>query len=162
MVFTQKYTIISPIEIIAEGQEFASNDWPLHTTIADTFAINSINEDFISLMRTVALGRNIKIAAKELSYFGKSADIEVMLLQSSDELYRLHSDIVDMLLSCGASFNDPQYTKSGFVGHVTQQPRKRMSTGEEISLHSIALIDMFPDENPNNRRVIKVINFREE
>lgn len=159
MAFTQKYTIISPIERVVEGQTFESINWPLHTTIADTFAVNSIDDDLILQIHSVVVGRNINIKAMELSHFGKNADVEVMLLKTSPELYKLHSDVTDLLLSRGATFNDPQYTKSGFIGHVTQQVTRRMGENEQVSLNSVALIDMFPGEDPNKRRVVKVINF---
>lgn len=161
MVFTQKYTIISPIEQVAEGQVFESIDWPLHTTVADTFAVNAIDDDLISQIQRLVRGRTLTVLGGESAYFGKNADIEVMLLQASPELHTLHSNLVDLLLSRGAIFNDPQYTKAGFIGHVTQQATKRLAVNEQVRLDAVAIIDMFPRENPNKRRVIKIIHFQE-
>jgi len=38
--FTQKYTIIQLFKDIPEGTQFSASNWPLHVTIADTFAID--------------------------------------------------------------------------------------------------------------------------
>lgn len=38
--FTQKYTIVELFEDVPEGTQFLANSWPLHATIADTFAID--------------------------------------------------------------------------------------------------------------------------
>lgn len=159
MVFTQKYTIISPIEQLAEGQVFESIHWPLHATIADTFAVNVIDDDLISQIQRLVRGRTLTVLGGNSAYFGKNADVEVMILQDAPELHALHSDLVDLLLSRGAIFTDPQYTKAGFIGHVTQQATKRLAVNEQVRLDVVAIIDMFPDENPSKRRVIKVINF---
>jgi len=159
MSFTQKYTIVSPIEQVIEGQVFESTHWPLHTTIADTFAVDAIDEDLISQIRRRVKGRTFNVSGEELAYFGKNADVEVVLLRDSPELYTLHSDLADLLLDRGAIFNDPQYTKGGFIGHVTQQATKRLAVNERVRLDAVAIIDMFPAGNPNKRRVMKVINF---
>ena len=158
-MFTQKYTIICPIERLAEGQLFESTHWPLHTTIADTFAVNAMDEDFISQIQRLVKGQTFAVVGKELAYFGKNAAVEVMILQYSPELYTLHSDLIDLLLEKGAIFNDPQYTKDGFIGHVTRQESKRLDVDERAEFSAVAIIDMFPERNANKRRVIKVINF---
>ena len=85
-----------------------------------------------------------------------------MLLYTSDQLYRLHSEVVDALLARGAVFNDSQYTKDGFIGHITQQKDKRINVDQEVLLNSIALIDMFPGGDPYKRKVLKIIHFSEE
>ena len=159
MSFTQKYTIISPTGQVIEGQVFESTNWPLHTTIADTFAVDAIDEELISQIGRRVKGRNLTVAGKESAYFGKNADIEVMLLLDSPELYSLHSDLADLLLERGAIFNDSQYTKGGFIGHVAQQETKRLAVNERVHLDAVAIIDMFPKGNPYKRRVMKVINF---
>ncbi|GEM_PF-4640745 len=38
--FTQKYTIVQFFDDIAEGYKYSSDDWPLHSTVVDTFAID--------------------------------------------------------------------------------------------------------------------------
>ena len=162
MAFTQKYAIISPIDPIQEGQIFGSNNWPLHTTLADTFAINSIDNDLFTQLRSIAKNRTVTITGYADSYFGKLRETKVMLLKPTKELIDFHSDIIDLLIEKGAVFNDSQYTKAGFIGHVTQQSHRTMQINDTAQLNSIAIIDMFPDKNPYKRRVIKLINFSKD
>ena len=48
--FAQKYTIVQFFEDIEEDYVYASNRWPLHSTVVDTFAIKwSIDEMAVKL-----------------------------------------------------------------------------------------------------------------
>ena len=38
--FSQKYVLIQLLEEVSEGQQFSANDWPLHSTVVDVFAID--------------------------------------------------------------------------------------------------------------------------
>lgn len=158
MVFTQKYAIISPLELLREGQIFESYKWPLHVTLADTFALDSIQEDFATQLSKSVEGHLVKIRGERIAYFGKEKEVEVVLLHPSKKLTDLHYSIVDLLLDKGASFNDPQYIKSGYVGHVTKQKEGHFNIGDSRELALLALIDMFPDGDPYLRKVIKIIN----
>lgn len=162
MTFTQKYAIISPIDSIKESQLFDADNWPLHTTLADTFAIDSIDNDLLMQLKSIIKNRTVVITGRADSYFGKQNETRVMLLEPSRELVSLHSDIIDLLTEKGAIFNDLQYTKDGFIGHVTQQAHGTMQIGDTVRLSSIALVDMFPNTNPYQRKVIKLINFSED
>jgi len=161
MLFTQKYAIISPLESLSEGQVFESSNWPLHVTLADTFAIDSIQGEFISqLSKSVECGP-INIQGERTTYFGIENEIKVMLLHPSKELINLHYSIANFLLGNGAIFNDPQYTKSGYIGHVTKQKSQHFNVNESRELKTLALIDMFPGGDPYSRKVIKIINMNE-
>ena len=161
MAFTQKYTIISPVQPLQEGLTFNSDNWPLHVTLADTFAINAINDELLLQLRDISKGRAQVVKAEVAAWFGQAGEVEVMLLEASDELLQLHTGVVDLLLGKGAIFNDPQYIKSGFIGHVTQQTSRRVEVGESLAFDSLALIDMFPDGDASRRRVMNVISFKE-
>lgn len=51
--FTQKYAIVQFFEDIEEGYVYSSNNWPLHSTVVDTFAIKwSIDEMVVKLTET--------------------------------------------------------------------------------------------------------------
>jgi hypothetical protein len=162
MIFTQKYAIISPIDSIQEGDIFDSNNWPFHTTLADTFAINLLDDDLFKQLGSIAKNRKVVITGHADYHFGKQNETRVMLLKPTKELIDFHSDIIDILIEKGAIFNDPQYTKAGFIGHVTQQAHRTIQIDDTVKLSSIALIDMFPDKNPYKRRVIKLINFSKD
>ena len=157
MNFTQKYAIISPLRPITEGMAFKSTDWPLHVTLADTFAVNLVDDNLMSQLNTVTASSDVTVKGGETTYFGKEKEVEVMLLIPSKELTALHYKIVDILLDHGAIFNDPHYTKEGFIGHVTKQKAESLKMGEVKQLNSIALIDMFPDGDPYLRKVLNII-----
>lgn len=57
--FTQKYAIIQLFEDMPVGTEFPSSNWPLHITIADTFAIDwdtlTMTERLTELLKTMNL-----------------------------------------------------------------------------------------------------------
>jgi len=100
----------------------------------------------------------VKISGERTAYFGRKKEVEVTLLHLSKDLVELHYVVVGLLLDKGASFNDPQYTKSGYIGHVTKQKSGYLNVRESRELNSLALIDMFPGGNPYLREVIKIID----
>ena len=161
MAFSQKYTLVSPIEPITTGDTFNSHEWPLHVTIADTFAIEAIDGIMEESLNRAKAQHAFKVSGEKTTYFGSDKSVEVLLLRTSDQLYQLHSEVVDVLLTHGATFNDPQYTKDGFIGHITQQKDNRINVDQEVLLDSIALIDMFPGGDPYERKVLKIIHFGE-
>lgn len=71
-MFTQKYTIISPIEQVVEGQVFESINWPLHSTIADTFAVDAIDDGLISRIQRLVRGRSITMLGGESGKFSSN------------------------------------------------------------------------------------------
>lgn len=133
----------------------------MHVTLADTFAIDSVQADLISQLSISTRDYRMKIRGERTAHFGKEKEIEVTILYPSRELTELHYIIADLLLNKGASFNDPQYIKSGFVGHVTKQKERALDIESESELSSLALIDMFPGGDPYARKVIKIINMKE-
>jgi len=53
--------------------------------------------------------------------------------------------------------NDPQLAREGFLSHATVQKHARLNKGDRVTFNALTLIDMFPDENPYQRRVVKTI-----
>lgn len=154
--FTQKYAIISPIVAVHEGDTFASSGWPLHVTLADTFAVDWDRNDLMQNLRTLfATAKSIPITAMEDTYFGDSQQTQVTLLQPNDQLCRLHNELIKLLESSGAVFNDPQFTKEGFRPHATVQAHTRLYTGQHIQLTNIAIVDMFPGNDAYQRRILQ-------
>jgi hypothetical protein len=60
---TQKYAIIQLFEDVPEGAHFSASSWPLHATIADTFAIDwdapTMIEKLAELLSTLAPASSI-------------------------------------------------------------------------------------------------------
>lgn len=158
--FTQKYTIVHLLKDLPSGHEYSMKDWPLHVTLADVFAINGKWSDLFD-----DLGRSLnqettffsKVIVNDL--FGENRSVRVKLLENTKELQNLHEKIVDVLERHGVEFNSPQYTRAGFKPHSTDQIEGSVQIGDVVEFGSITLIDMFPNENPYQRRILGTIRF---
>lgn len=161
-MFTQKYAIIAPLEALEEGAEFPSSGWPLHITLADTFALKRQDTDFDSKFRTLlAQQKPVTAIVGEDELFGPEKQTRVALLIPNQELKALHYSIVNLLKQAGAIFNNPEYNEDGFRPHSTVQPRTRLNKGEQITIDSLCLIDMFPDDDPYQRKVLTKIKLHQ-
>ena len=65
MAFSQKYTLVSPIEPMTAGDTFNSHEWPLHVTIADTFAIEAIDSIVEKLLNITEAQHAFKISGEK-------------------------------------------------------------------------------------------------
>ena len=106
--FSQKYTIIALLEDKEEGFEYASSNWPLHVTIADTFAVERADSDLDNkLSNLVSKKKPVTGIADHDEFFGAAQDVQVTIIDMGDELVALHYDVIGLLKSCGAVPNDP-------------------------------------------------------
>lgn len=155
--FTQKYTIISLLEDVEEGYEYPSNKWPLHITLADTFAIDGdINELIEKLTELAKTIKPVSCIASHDEYFGPEQQTQVAILDMSKDLVALHYEVVELLKKAGVKFNDPQYTESGFRAHSTVQPHARINIGETVMIKNLALVDMLPNKDPYQRKILRL------
>lgn len=156
--FTQKYTIICLLEDKEEGYEYPSSRWPLHVTLADVFSVEWDINRFIEEL--VELAKKLKPLSAKVShdeYFGPDKQVRVAVFDMSKELRALHSEIVALLKETGVKFNDPQFTEDGFYSHSTVQPHARVKVGETVRFNNITLVDMFPNEDARQRKILKII-----
>lgn len=152
MRYSQKYCLVSFLEPVIDGTEFAMTEWPLHVTLADAFAINLFETGIES--KLVKLFKDFSVMSTRAKNEAVLGTTQVVLLEKSRELLRLHNSIIDILASEGAKFNTPEFTKEGFLPHCTIQKNVRLRIGDEVMLGAVALIDMFPDKNWRQRKVI--------
>jgi len=156
--FTQKYTIIQLFKDIPEGTQFSASNWPLHVTIADTFAIDWDVPTMVEKLTQLLSSRTSATSVVENDrFFGDQRQVRVALLKKTDDLVKLHQDVIKVLERGGWKPNDPQFAKEGFLPHSTVQKHTRLNKGDEVIFNALTIIDMFPDENPYQRRVIKTI-----
>jgi hypothetical protein len=156
--FTQKYTIIQLFEDLPEGTQFSSSSWPLHSTIVDTFAIDwDISTMVKKLEELLSAHEQAKSVAEESEFFGPEKEIQVVLLQKTNDLVKLHGDVVDLLEMGGLKLNDPQFARKGFLPHSTAQKHARLNKGDTVIFDALTLIDMFPNEDPCQRKALKTI-----
>jgi len=156
--FTQKYTIIQLFEDVPEGTQFSASSWPLHATIADTFAIDwdvpTMIEKLTQLLSSHASATSV---VEDDRFFGDQGQVQVALLRKTDDLAKLHQDVIEVLEQGGWKPNNPQFAKEGFLPHSTVQKHARLSKGDEVTFNALTIVDMFPDEDPYQRKVITTI-----
>jgi hypothetical protein len=156
--FTQKYALIQLFEDTPEGADFSSDHWPLHSTIADTFAIDlDVSTIIDKLSELLGKHGSVTTIATEKKYFGPEKQTQVILLDMNKDLIGLHYDVVALLEQGGAEFNDPQFTKAGFIAHSTVQPHAQLYEGDVVLFNALSIIDMFPNEDPYQRKILKTI-----
>lgn len=156
--FTQKYTIVQFFDDVAEGYEYSSDSWPLHSTIVDTFAIDwSVDEMASRLKDALKNHATADSVAEDDRFFGDQGQVQVVLLNRSDSLVELHQDVLTALEDGGLKLNDPQFARDGFLPHATVQKHARLNKGDKVQFTALSIVDMFPDEDPYKRKVLKTI-----
>lgn len=141
--------ILQPVD---EGSSFHMTEWPLHITLADVFAVDLT----IELIRDIQEYINMRpIATTYVKAEGKLGTTEVWLLENTPNLYTIHSTLVDILEKHGAIFNTPEFTHSGFIPHITKHSTVDIKIGDKVGVDVVSLIDMFPDQNWQMRKVLK-------
>lgn len=154
--FTQKYTIIQLFEDRSEGYEYPMTNWPIHSTVVDTFAIDwdiaTLCSKLSKHLKTVS-GANTVVESDE--FFGENGQIRVALLEKTESLVKLHYSLIELLSGGGLVLNNPEYSKEGFLPHSTVQPHGRVNKGEHLEFNKLSIIDMFPEQDATQRKIIK-------
>jgi hypothetical protein len=159
--FTQKYTIVQLFENMSQGVQFPANSWPLHATIADTFAIDWDVPTMVEKLTQLLKGyEQVVSVAEEDRLFGESGQVQVVILRKTDSLVKLHCDVIELLEQGNWKPNDPQFARDGFLPHSTVQKHARLHKGDKVTFNALTIIDMFPDGDPYQRKVIKTIKIR--
>lgn len=83
--------------------------------------------------------------------------VQVALLKKTDDLVKLHYDVIECLTQGGWRPNDPQFARDGFMPHSTVQKHARLNKGDEVTFNALTIIDMFPGSDPYQRKVIKTV-----
>lgn len=152
MQYSQKYSLVSFTNPLPIDFEFPMSEWPLHITLADVFAIDLENSGIISKLATFLADQPaLRVQATQESKLGDAA---VVLVEKSVELNSLHMHIIDLLEENGASFNTPEFNRTGFTPHTTIQDGDRPATGDIFTVSSLSLIDMFPGGDWQQRKVL--------
>jgi hypothetical protein len=149
MPYSQKYCLVHFVDLVDKEYQFDMSDWPVHITIADVFAIDTNIEPRLSHL--CSKSTPFTITATDDLLLG---EMPVMLFDESPELLQLHMRLVSLLEANGVKFNHPEFTKAGFIAHSTIQRGRRLHSGDQINVDSLSLIDMFPDSDWQQRKVI--------
>lgn len=154
----QKYVLVKFLEDITEGTEFLASKWPLHVTLASNFAVDWEGVDLSNkLAELLTKQEPVKTVAGDDEYFGPSRQIRVTTLEMTPELRSMHDSIVSLLESVGAVFDEPRYIKEGYRAHATVQLNARLRKGDAVTIDELTLVDMFPHDDIDQRKVLKTI-----
>jgi hypothetical protein len=154
-VFTQKYAIVQLLEPMPVGAQFSSDNWPLHSTIVDTFAIDWDAAKMAKQLEILLAPHTPAYSIVEGdTFFGQELQTHVMLLQKTESLTGLHEDVIALLEQGGLVLNDPQFAREGFLPHSTIQKHARLHKGDGVSFTALTIIDMFPENDPYLREVL--------
>lgn len=156
--FIQKYAIVQLFEDMPVGTQFAATNWPLHSTIADTFAIDwdiaTMVEKLAELLKNHSRATSV---TGDDRFFGDNGQVQAALLQKTDSLAKLHYDVIELLEKGGWKPNDPQFANEGFLPHSTVQLHSRLSKGQKVSFNALSIVDFFPDGDPYQRKLLATI-----
>lgn len=158
MKYSQKYTLVAFLKPIEVGAEFAMVDWPLHMTLADVFAIGLDTTIEQNLTDLLAKKSPISLSVGEDATLGTT---KVSLINKNSELQNLHDEIVDLLELNGVEFNTPEFTRKGFLPHSTIQKSGRLNAGDEFEITSVSFVDMFPEGEWQQRKILKNFNLKQ-
>jgi len=155
---TQKWAVIAPLEKVTDGDIFYYTDFPLHITLAGVFAVDLEGAELAQALADSLRDQHaIRVTSHQKDWFGPNKDVGVMKIIMSQNLMNLYNTIHNGLLSLGAVFNEPQYEGEGYLAHATDQKSAVLKPQEHVVIDSIALVDLFPNNDGYQRKIFKTI-----
>ncbi len=162
--YSQKWTIVTFLQPVAEGTQYAMQDWPPHVTLADVFAVDIDRANLLEKLSGLAAHtQSFRTAAQQNTQLGNpNSPVDVTLLEKNDALASLHNSLIRLLEENGAVFNTPEYTRQGFLPHITVRSKNFLPAGEQILIGSFSVIDMFPDNDWQQRKVVATYDLKKK
>lgn len=152
----QKYVIVSFIESSSVPVEFAASEWPLHVTLLANFTISQplgrLIDDLALFARAT---KSFQITAAEDAQFGPSGNIAVTLISPNYEINNAHNKLISITEKLGATYDEPKFNGAGYRPHATIRGSSRLHNKQLIAFNNFSLVDMFPNQDINQRKIIK-------
>ncbi len=153
MTYSQKYSLVQFFEEVDETKPFSMYEWPLHITLVDVFAVERTPEFMAALQQYIDTE---PFARTTIMREGKLGDTDVWLLEPTKDLLEMHSTVMDILDAHGATCNTPAFTRKGYIPHITKQKSSNpMKPGDGVQVSVLSLVDMFPDGDWQQRKIIQ-------
>lgn len=153
---SQKYVIVHFIDISKVPGEFPYTEWPLHVTLLANFTISQPLENLIESLEMYAQETEpFEIMSDGEDLFGPNQNIAVSLIQLSENIRKLHTDLIVISEKLGAEYDTPQFMGEGFRPHATRQTDSHLTNKQKLKLNNLTLVDMYPHNDINRRRIIK-------
>jgi 2'-5' RNA ligase len=161
MKLIQKYALITLIEPADEGTKFSMKNFPRHVTLAGVFAVDTDSSGIYSGLVALLDGQKpFVVEAKQQLHWGTDGELLVMKLKSSPKIIELHNKIDKKLADMAAVFNEPEYQGSGWIPHSTAQKTTKLSVGDKVNIDSVTIVDMFPDSDGYQRKILQTVYLR--
>ncbi|NEM90039.1 2'-5' RNA ligase family protein [Galbitalea soli] len=150
-----RFVVIASLTPLVAGDAFTLREWPLHLTVAPTFVTPHDAETLAAALRVVcAFHPPFDVVAGGRDGFGRARDIPVTLIAPNAALTALHEQLMTELAGVGVDFDDPDFTGPGYRPHVTVRHHTELASGTVISIRHLALVDMAPEGDTRERRVV--------
>lgn len=129
-----------------------------HVTVVGTFAIDwSVNEIINHLSQALSIHAPASSSAIDHAYLGPKKGVHVVLLDRTDTLMKLHTDILTTLNRGGLQLNRPDYEGENYLPHSTVYNNHPLKYGAVVRFTALSLVDMFPANDPYKRKILKTI-----
>jgi 2'-5' RNA ligase len=133
--------VIAPLVPVVKGESFDYELIPLHVTLLPNFLIETEIETAVQAVARIAESwKAFEFRATGIDQFGPAADIEVVTIDASDELTKLHKSLREAFSGIGIAVN-PEYHGAGYRPHSTTQPGSRVEVGETRVIDRLVLLD---------------------
>ncbi|KFF60343.1 hypothetical protein JF66_05230 [Cryobacterium sp. MLB-32] len=150
-----RLVVVLPLTPLHEGDSFLVQDWPLHVTVLPPFLTDAEPGVIASAIAEAASShRTLTAVAGQQEMFGRRTDVPVTVVVPTDELSRLHEDLIDAVRPFGAAPDEPAFTGNEFRPHITIKSHGRIDEGTALTLQQIALVDMAPRASSSGRSVL--------
>ncbi len=156
MTYSQKYCLVHFIDLNHTPQVFEMSEWPLHVTFVNAFAIDRDSIRFDHKLRTL-LGQTprLEVSTTRDTVLGTT---NVVLIDRTQPLNNLHIKLVDLIEDNGGLLNNPEFNREGYIPHSTIQKAGRLSSNQHIYIDHISLVDMFPNRDWRQRKVLTTLD----
>jgi 2'-5' RNA ligase len=135
------YVVIAPIGLIAPGETYSADSFPLHVTVVPPFIARD-KDQVEEIMASVASATSaFRVVGQSHAWFGPEADVQVTLI-SPEPSATIHSLAISKLAASGWAPIEPKYSGSGFLPHVTRTGIAEFTVGDCATLEKLALIEM--------------------
>jgi 2'-5' RNA ligase len=153
---SQKYVIVHFIEVSNVPEEFHYSEWPLHVTLLANFKLSESLEELVHALRVYSSRtKPFEITSNGEALFGPQLNVAVSLIQPSNSIVQMHMDLITLSAAVGAEYDEPKFMREHFRPHVTIQSNARLSDKQKISVSSFTLVDMYPNNDIERRKIVK-------
>ena len=155
----QKYVIVFFINLDTVQKEFSCLEWPLHITLLANFTISSpVNKLINNLEGLSKQTKPLRVRVEGEDKFGPNRDVHVSLINPNVEIKALHDKLVNLTKELGAQYDEPKYMSKGFRPHATIKFDSQLYEGQIVTIYSFTLVDMYPDNDINRRRLMQTFS----